>query len=76
MCPSEVEAQCWVRGLRTLKDYVANMTQKEKLDQYPAQFPISQNKYSTAEVVLQRSPTLPSHVPSCDHSIAKVGSND
>ncbi|CAG07256.1 unnamed protein product, partial [Tetraodon nigroviridis] len=40
VCPSEAEAQCWVRGLRTLKEYVANMTQKEKLDQYPAQFTI------------------------------------
>lgn len=37
LCPSQAEAQCWVRGLRTLKEYVANMTQKEKLDQYPAQ---------------------------------------
>lgn len=37
VCPSEAEAQCWVRGLRTLKEYVANMTQKEKLDQYPPQ---------------------------------------
>lgn len=37
VCSSEAEAQCWVRGLRTLKEYVANMTQKEKLDQYPAQ---------------------------------------
>lgn len=40
VCPSEAEAQCWVRGLRTLKEYVSNMTQKEKLDQYPAQFTI------------------------------------
>lgn len=39
LCPCEDEAQRWVRGLRALKDYVANMTQKEKLDQYPAQFP-------------------------------------
>lgn len=38
VCPSEAEAQSWVRGLRTLKEYVANMSQKEKLDQYPAQF--------------------------------------
>lgn len=34
MCPDEVEAQSWVRGLRTLKDYVANMSQKEKLDHW------------------------------------------
>uniref|UniRef100_A0A671W2I9 Phosphoinositide phospholipase C n=1 Tax=Sparus aurata TaxID=8175 RepID=A0A671W2I9_SPAAU len=37
LCPCEDEAQRWVRGLRALKDYVANMTQKEKLDQYPNQ---------------------------------------
>ncbi|XP_075894792.1 1-phosphatidylinositol 4,5-bisphosphate phosphodiesterase delta-3-A [Nelusetta ayraudi] len=34
ICPDEVEAQSWVRGLRTLKDYVANMSQKEKLDHW------------------------------------------
>ncbi|TSK28028.1 1-phosphatidylinositol 4,5-bisphosphate phosphodiesterase delta-3-A [Bagarius yarrelli] len=34
-CSSREEAQCWVRGIRTLKDRVANMSQKEKLDQYP-----------------------------------------
>ncbi|XP_003964868.2 1-phosphatidylinositol 4,5-bisphosphate phosphodiesterase delta-3-A [Takifugu rubripes] len=34
VCPSEAEAQCWVRGLRTLKEYVANMSQKEKLDHW------------------------------------------
>lgn len=33
---SAEEAQHWVRGLRMLKEQVANMTQKEKLDQYPA----------------------------------------
>lgn len=36
----EDEAQRWVRGLRTLKERIANMTQKEKLDQYPAHFSI------------------------------------
>ena len=40
LCPSEDVGRCWVRGLRTLKERVANMTQKEKLDQYPAQFSI------------------------------------
>uniref|UniRef100_A0A672H4J7 Phosphoinositide phospholipase C n=1 Tax=Salarias fasciatus TaxID=181472 RepID=A0A672H4J7_SALFA len=40
LCPCEDDAQRWVRGLRTLKERVANMTQKEKLDQYPARFPI------------------------------------
>uniref|UniRef100_A0A8C6WY14 Phosphoinositide phospholipase C n=1 Tax=Neogobius melanostomus TaxID=47308 RepID=A0A8C6WY14_9GOBI len=35
LCPSEEEARRWVRGLRTLKASVANMSQKEKLDQYP-----------------------------------------
>lgn len=39
LCPCEDEAQRWVRGLRALKEHVANMSQKEKLDQYPAQFP-------------------------------------
>ena len=40
LCSGEEEAKRWVRGLRALKVHVANMTQKEKLDQYPAQFPI------------------------------------
>ncbi|CAL8274392.1 unnamed protein product [Lota lota] len=35
LCPCEGEAQSWVRGIRTLKERVANMSQKEKLDQYP-----------------------------------------
>ena len=35
-CSSAEEAQRWVRGIRTLKDRVANMTQKDKLDQYPS----------------------------------------
>ncbi|KAJ8414288.1 hypothetical protein AAFF_G00051580, partial [Aldrovandia affinis] len=35
-CPSEQEAQSWVRGIRTLQERVSNMTQKEKLDQYPS----------------------------------------
>ncbi|KPP71680.1 hypothetical protein Z043_109378 [Scleropages formosus] len=34
-CQTAEEARCWVRGIRTLKDRVANMSQKEKLDQYP-----------------------------------------
>ncbi|KAL7850286.1 hypothetical protein SRHO_G00196350 [Serrasalmus rhombeus] len=34
-CLSQEEAECWVRGIRTLKDRVSNMSQKEKLDQYP-----------------------------------------
>lgn len=62
MCPDEVEAQSWVRGLRTLKDYVANMSQKEKLDQYPAGLPITESKYSPAEAALPGSVTLQSHV--------------
>ncbi|KAM9457542.1 1-phosphatidylinositol 4,5-bisphosphate phosphodiesterase delta-3-A isoform 2-T2 [Clarias gariepinus] len=33
-CSSREEAQCWVRGIRTLKDRVANMSQKEKLDHW------------------------------------------
>uniref|UniRef100_A0A8C8JUJ7 Phosphoinositide phospholipase C n=1 Tax=Oncorhynchus tshawytscha TaxID=74940 RepID=A0A8C8JUJ7_ONCTS len=35
LCPCEEEARRWVQGIRTLKERVANMTQKEKLDQYP-----------------------------------------
>ncbi|KAK7901929.1 hypothetical protein WMY93_018698 [Mugilogobius chulae] len=35
LCPSEEEARRWVSGLRTLKNCVSNMSQKEKLDQYP-----------------------------------------
>ncbi|KAM7387292.1 hypothetical protein PAMA_009761 [Pampus argenteus] len=34
LCSCEEEAQRWVRGLRTLKERVANMTQKEKLDHW------------------------------------------
>ncbi|TMS14683.1 1-phosphatidylinositol 4,5-bisphosphate phosphodiesterase delta-3-A [Larimichthys crocea] len=34
LCPCEEEARRWVRGLRTLKEHVANMTQKEKLDHW------------------------------------------
>ncbi|XP_030649363.1 1-phosphatidylinositol 4,5-bisphosphate phosphodiesterase delta-3-A [Chanos chanos] len=34
MCPTKEEAERWVRGFRTLKDRVANMTQKEKLDHW------------------------------------------
>uniref|UniRef100_A0A3P9A797 Phosphoinositide phospholipase C n=1 Tax=Esox lucius TaxID=8010 RepID=A0A3P9A797_ESOLU len=34
-CPTEEEARSWVRGIRTLKERIASMTQKEKLDQYP-----------------------------------------
>ncbi|XP_036445128.1 1-phosphatidylinositol 4,5-bisphosphate phosphodiesterase delta-3-A isoform X1 [Colossoma macropomum] len=33
-CLSQEEAQCWVRGIRTLKDRVSNMSQKEKLDHW------------------------------------------
>uniref|UniRef100_A0A673ADQ1 Phosphoinositide phospholipase C n=1 Tax=Sphaeramia orbicularis TaxID=375764 RepID=A0A673ADQ1_9TELE len=38
LCPCEDEAKRWVRGLRTLKECVANMSQKEKLDQYPSRY--------------------------------------
>lgn len=34
-CSTQDEAERWVRGLRTLKDHISNMSQKEKLDQYP-----------------------------------------
>ncbi|XP_029109947.1 1-phosphatidylinositol 4,5-bisphosphate phosphodiesterase delta-3-A-like isoform X1 [Scleropages formosus] len=33
-CQTAEEARCWVRGIRTLKDRVANMSQKEKLDHW------------------------------------------
>lgn len=55
VCPSEAEAQCWVRGLRTLKEYVANMTQKEKLNQYPDQNSQA-GKYSRAEAAFPAFP--------------------
>lgn len=35
LCQSQEEAQHWVRGIRTLQERVENMTEKEKLDQYP-----------------------------------------
>ncbi|XP_076000183.1 1-phosphatidylinositol 4,5-bisphosphate phosphodiesterase delta-3-A-like [Genypterus blacodes] len=34
LCPCEDEAQRWVRGLRTLKERVGTMTQREKLDHW------------------------------------------
>ncbi|KPP56998.1 hypothetical protein Z043_125329 [Scleropages formosus] len=34
-CSTEEEARRWVRGIRTLRDRLDNMTQKEKLDKYP-----------------------------------------
>ncbi|XP_028268499.1 1-phosphatidylinositol 4,5-bisphosphate phosphodiesterase delta-3-A [Parambassis ranga] len=34
LCNTEDEARRWVRGLRTLRERVANMTQKEKLDHW------------------------------------------
>ncbi|XP_049417638.1 1-phosphatidylinositol 4,5-bisphosphate phosphodiesterase delta-3-A [Epinephelus fuscoguttatus] len=34
LCPCEDEARRWVRGLRTLKEHVANMSQKQKLDHW------------------------------------------
>uniref|UniRef100_A0A3B3ZAQ0 Phosphoinositide phospholipase C n=1 Tax=Periophthalmus magnuspinnatus TaxID=409849 RepID=A0A3B3ZAQ0_9GOBI len=44
LCPNEEEARRWVSGLRTLKDCVANMSQKEKLDQYPLPQRADQNQ--------------------------------
>lgn len=35
LCQSQEEAQQWARGIRRLQERVENMTQKEKLDQYP-----------------------------------------
>ncbi|KAJ3608261.1 hypothetical protein NHX12_025310 [Muraenolepis orangiensis] len=35
LCQSPAEAQRWAHGIRTLQERVENMTQKEKLDQYP-----------------------------------------
>ncbi|XP_014047926.1 1-phosphatidylinositol 4,5-bisphosphate phosphodiesterase delta-3-A [Salmo salar] len=34
LCSCEEEARRWVKGIRTLKERVANMTQKEKLDHW------------------------------------------
>uniref|UniRef100_A0A667YQQ8 Phosphoinositide phospholipase C n=1 Tax=Myripristis murdjan TaxID=586833 RepID=A0A667YQQ8_9TELE len=51
LCPCEDEAKRWVRGIRTLKERVAGMTQKEKLDQYPPHSPHNQDgKMSYDEV--------------------------
>lgn len=36
LCQSQEEAKHWARGIRTLQERVENMTQKEKLDQYPS----------------------------------------
>ncbi|KAK1794513.1 hypothetical protein P4O66_010766 [Electrophorus voltai] len=38
-CGSREEAQCWARGLRTLQECISNMSQSEKLDQYPSAAP-------------------------------------
>lgn len=38
LCQSQEEAQRWARGIRTLQEHVENMTQKEKLNQYPSLF--------------------------------------
>ena len=35
LCQSQEEAQHWARGIRKLQGRVENMSQKEKLDQYP-----------------------------------------
>uniref|UniRef100_A0A674PA74 Phosphoinositide phospholipase C n=1 Tax=Takifugu rubripes TaxID=31033 RepID=A0A674PA74_TAKRU len=35
LCQNQEEARCWARGIRTLQEHVENMTQKEKLNQYP-----------------------------------------
>uniref|UniRef100_A0A669C434 Phosphoinositide phospholipase C n=1 Tax=Oreochromis niloticus TaxID=8128 RepID=A0A669C434_ORENI len=49
-CPTAEEAQHWVRGLRTLKERVASMSQKEKLDQYPRADQNNDGKMSYDEV--------------------------
>lgn len=38
LCQNQEEARCWARGIRTLQEHVENMTQKEKLNQYPFLF--------------------------------------
>lgn len=38
LCQSQEEARRWARGIRTLQEHVENMTQKEKLNQYPPLF--------------------------------------
>uniref|UniRef100_A0AAQ5XBC6 Phosphoinositide phospholipase C n=1 Tax=Amphiprion ocellaris TaxID=80972 RepID=A0AAQ5XBC6_AMPOC len=50
LCPCEDEARRWVRGLRMLKERVAAMTQKEKLDQYPRADQNQDGKMSYDEV--------------------------
>ncbi|XP_019748145.1 1-phosphatidylinositol 4,5-bisphosphate phosphodiesterase delta-3-A-like [Hippocampus comes] len=35
LCQNPEEAFHWTRGIRTLQERIGNMTQKEKLDQYP-----------------------------------------
>uniref|UniRef100_A0A8C9YLS5 Phosphoinositide phospholipase C n=1 Tax=Sander lucioperca TaxID=283035 RepID=A0A8C9YLS5_SANLU len=50
LCPCEDEARHWVRGLRTLKEHVANMSQKQKLDQYPRADQNQDGKMSYDEV--------------------------
>uniref|UniRef100_A0A3P8N7T5 Phosphoinositide phospholipase C n=1 Tax=Astatotilapia calliptera TaxID=8154 RepID=A0A3P8N7T5_ASTCA len=49
-CPTAEEAQHWVRGLRMLKERVARMSQKEKLDQYPRADQNNDGKMSYDEV--------------------------
>uniref|UniRef100_A0A8C4HFZ0 Phosphoinositide phospholipase C n=1 Tax=Dicentrarchus labrax TaxID=13489 RepID=A0A8C4HFZ0_DICLA len=53
LCPCEDEAKRWVRGLRTLKDHVANMTQNEKLDQYPIYNQDGKMSYDEVKRLLQ-----------------------
>ncbi|KAG7244362.1 hypothetical protein INR49_003705 [Caranx melampygus] len=52
-CQSQEEAQHWARGIRTLQERVENMTQKEKLDQYPNCNHDDKMSYEEVQTLLQ-----------------------
>lgn len=43
-CPSQQDAQSWARGIRTLQGRLENMTQTQKLDQYPYRLAIARSQ--------------------------------
>uniref|UniRef100_A0AAQ4PLR4 Phosphoinositide phospholipase C n=1 Tax=Gasterosteus aculeatus aculeatus TaxID=481459 RepID=A0AAQ4PLR4_GASAC len=56
LCQSQEEAHHWARGIRTLQERVDNMTQKEKLDQYPNSCSTNQDdkmSYDEVQTLLQ-----------------------
>uniref|UniRef100_A0A4W4G6D1 Phosphoinositide phospholipase C n=1 Tax=Electrophorus electricus TaxID=8005 RepID=A0A4W4G6D1_ELEEL len=55
-CGSREEAQCWARGLRTLQECISNMSQSEKLDQYPSAADLNRDgkmTYDEVQTLLQ-----------------------